>query len=188
MLDKPFLFETNYKPLVLLLGSKRLGSLSPRVLCFHLCLTRFQYSICHVPGKTLQYMADTLSRAPINMFTQEITSDTKMFVQSVISTLPATNDYLNAYRIAQLKDHTCSQLIQFCDSGWPNRNDLKGDLSKYWQVCSSLTVIDSLLIFGSRIVVPEAMRAETLRRIHQGHQGFQKCQSRVSAAVWWPGS
>lgn len=71
-LGKSFLFETNHKPFVPLLGSKRLDSLPPRVLCFHLRLTRFQYSICHVPGKTL-YMADTLSRAPINTFTQEIT-------------------------------------------------------------------------------------------------------------------
>ena len=94
-------------------------------------------------------MADTFSKVPsICLYTHEITSDTEMFVQSVISTLPATKDYLNAYRISQLKDHTCSQLMQFCDSGWPNCNNLKGDLSKYWQVHSSLTVNDSLLLFG----------------------------------------
>jgi len=39
----------------------------------------------------------------------------------------------------------------------------------------------------SKIVVPEAVRAETLRKIHQDHQGLQKCRSRISAAVWWPG-
>ena len=132
-------------------------------------------------------MADTISRAPLNTLTQEITSDTEMFMQSIITTLPATRHYLDTYRTAQLQDHTCSQLIQLCDSGWPNCNSLRGDLRKYWQVRASLTVNDNLLLFGSRIIVPEAMRAETLRKIHQGHQGFQKCQSRESAAVWWPG-
>ena len=132
-------------------------------------------------------MADTLSRAPINTLTQEPTSDTELFMQSVISTLPATKDYLDTYRKAQQNDHICSQLMQFCESGWPNRNTLKGNLSKYWQVRANLTVNDNLLLFGSRIVVPDAMRAETLRKIHQGHQGFQKCRSRVSTAVWWPG-
>ena len=117
-------------------------------------------------------MADTLSRAPLNTLTQEITSDTEMFMQSIITTLPATKDYLDTYCTAQLKDHTCSQLIQFCDSGWPNRNSLKGDLRKYRQVRASLTVNDNLLLFGSRIVVPDAMRAETLRKIHKATKAF----------------
>jgi len=186
VLGKPFLFETDHKPLVPLLGNKRLDSLPPRVLRFRLRLARFQYSIYHVPGKTL-YMADTLSRAPIKAFTQEVTSDTELFMQSVVSALPATKDYLDTYRTAQLKDNTCSRLMQFCDSGWPNHNNVKGDLRKYWQVRASLSVNDNILLYGSRIVVPEAMRVETLRKIHQGHQGFQKCRSRVSAAVWWPG-
>ena len=107
VLGKPFLFETDHKPLVPLLG--RLDSLPPRILCFHLRLTRFQYSISHVPGKTL-YMADTLSRAPINALAQEVTSDTELFMQSVISTLPTTKNYPDTYRRAQLKNHTCSQL------------------------------------------------------------------------------
>ena len=129
-------------------------------------------------------MADTLSRVPINTLAQEVTSDTELFMQSVISTLPGAKDYLDTYRMAQLKDHMCSQLIQFCESEWLNCNTLKGDLSKYWQVRANVTVNDNLLLFGSRIVVPDAMKAETLRKIHQG---FQKCRSRVSTAVWWPG-
>ena len=186
VLGKQFLFETDHKPLVPLLGNKRLDSLPPRVLRFRLRLMRFQYSITHVPGKTL-YMADTLSRAPICMVTEEISSDVEMFMQSVVSALPATQDYLDTYRTAQRQDHTCSQLMQFCNSGWPDRHILKGELNKYWQVRANLTVNDNLLLFGSRIVVPVAMRTETLRKIHQGHQGFQKCRSRVTTSVWWPG-
>ena len=93
VLGKPFLFETDHKPLVPLLGNKWLDSLPPRV--FRLRLMRFQYSITHVPGKTL-YMADILSRAPVNAVTQELTSDTERFMQSVISALPATKDYLDS--------------------------------------------------------------------------------------------
>ena len=186
VLGKQFLFETDHKPLVPLLGNKRLDSLPPRVLRFRLRLMRFQYSITHVPGKTL-YMADTLSRAPICMVTEEISSDVEMFMQSVVSALPATKDYLDTYRTAQRQDHTCSQLMQFCNSGWPDRHILKGELNKYWQIRANLTVNDNLLLFSSRIVVPVAMRTETLRKIHQGHQGFQKCRSRVTTSVWWPG-
>jgi len=50
-----------------------------------------------------------------------------------------------------------------------------------------LSLCDDLLLFGSRIVVPETMRKVTLQKIHQGHQGIQKCRLRVKNSVWWPG-
>ena len=62
----------------------------------------------------------------------------KGHLQSVISTLPAAKDYLDIYCTAQLKDNTCSQLMQFCESGWPNRNNVRGDLCKYWQIRAAL--------------------------------------------------
>ena len=61
VLGKPVLLETDHKPLIPILGSKILDTLPPRVLYFCIRLMRFQYSIIHIPGKTL-YMADTLSR------------------------------------------------------------------------------------------------------------------------------
>ena len=42
-------------------------------------------------------------------------------------------------------------------------------------------------IYGLRIVVPATMRQGTLSKIHQGHQGIQKCHLRASISVWWPG-
>ena len=57
------LIETGHKPLIPLLGSKRLDELPPRILRFRLRLARVDYSIVHVPGKLL-FTVDTLSRAP----------------------------------------------------------------------------------------------------------------------------
>ena len=53
VLGKPIHLETDHKPLVPLLGNKSLDTLPPWVLCFRIRLMRFQYSISHVPGKTL---------------------------------------------------------------------------------------------------------------------------------------
>ena len=36
-------------------------------------------------------------------------------------------------------------------------------------------------------IVPKSMQRETLSKIHQGHQGIEKCHLRVLASVWWPG-
>ena len=187
ILGKSIFLETNHKPLVPLLRSKSLDSLPPRVLRFRLRLMRFQYSISHVPGKLL-YTADTLSRAPLpSSATDKTTSEIENFVQSVITTIPASRDYLDSYQTAQKQDPICSKLREFCNSGWPNRNTLKGNLNKYWQFRANLTINDDLLLFGSRIVIPESKQMETLQKIHQGHQGFQKCRFRIASAVWWPG-
>ena len=56
---------------------------------------QFDYSISHVPGKFL-YMADALSRAPID----EIVTDdceTEAMVQAVLSLFPGNNDRLEEY-------------------------------------------------------------------------------------------
>ena len=58
-----FHIETGHKPLVPLLSAKRLDELSLRVQRFRMRLMRFQFSISHVPGKSLT-TADALSRAP----------------------------------------------------------------------------------------------------------------------------
>ena len=63
LLGSTFIIETDRKPLVRLLNTKKLDDLSPRVLCFRLHLMCFTFNIRHVPGKNL-ITADTLSRAP----------------------------------------------------------------------------------------------------------------------------
>lgn len=64
VLGKVIVLETDHKPLVPLLGQKSLDLLPPHIFRFRLCMMRFQYTIYHVPGKSL-YTADMLSRAPI---------------------------------------------------------------------------------------------------------------------------
>ena len=44
-----------------------------------------------------------------------------MFVQAIIESLPAHNDRLNEYRQNEATDTICSQLLIFCQSGWPTQ-------------------------------------------------------------------
>ena len=55
--------ETDHKPLMPLLGTKKLDSLPPSILRFLLRLARFDYTIQYVPGKLL-CTPQALSRAP----------------------------------------------------------------------------------------------------------------------------
>lgn len=40
---------------------------------------------------------------------------------------------------------------------------------------------------GERLIIPECMRPDILQRLHQGHQGINKCLTRARESVWWPG-
>ena len=186
VMGKQIQIETDHKPLVPLLNTIHLDRMPPRVLRFRLRLTRFDYTITHIPGKLL-YTADALSRAPeVSKDRPQEYADTEFLVSALVAYLPADADRLECYRKAQRLDPVCSQLLQYCKDGWPSKHKMKGDLARYWEARGQLTICDDLLL-GTRIVIPENQQAETHQKVHQGHQGIQKCRQRVSAAVWWPG-
>ena len=182
--------ETDHKPLVPLLGSKDLDRLPPRVLRFRLRLDRFSYDIKHVPGKEL-YTADTLSRAPLpNQTSQDSSTQqelAELCMKSTISHLPASDQRLDVYRKAQSNDPICQQISKYCLEGWPNKNQLDAELKPYWDAQGELTEGDGVLMYGQRMVVPKPLQAETLQKIHEGHQGITRCRLRAKMSVWWPG-
>ena len=191
ILGKSILLETDHKPLVPLMTYKHLDNLPPRVLRFRLRLMRFDYQISHVPGKLL-YTADALSRSPIHQIPDASTlAQQKMLnislSHAVATHLPASKDRLEVYRDAQLADSTCAAVRTYCTTGWPRRQMLTNNLLPYWKVRGELSLYENLLLYGSRIVVLAKLQKETLYKIHQGHQGIQKCYLRMSSSVWWPG-
>ena len=190
VLGLTFAIETDHKPLVPLLNENCLNALPPRVLRFRLRLARFDYVVSHVPGKQL-YTADTLSRAPSSAAEEptKLQAVTEAYVKEVaISSLPASSKTLDMYRRAQQDDPVCSTIMQYCQSGWPQRKTMvQADLSPFWKARDYLTVCENLLLYRSRIVIPSSMRRTTMEKIHTGHQGVERCCWRARTSVWWPG-
>ena len=60
--------------------------------------------------------------------------------------------------------------------GWPKKQLIPPNLTPYWKARDSLTICTDLLLYNSRIVVPKSMQQETLRKIHSGHLGIEKCK------------
>ena len=144
--------------------------LTPRVVRFRLQLAKFDYIVNHIPGKFL-YAADTLSRAPIP---ETGDCDLEEVVQAFV-------DGVRQYSVP------ASKVCQYYESEWPDKKFIPPVLIPYYQARESLTVCNDLLLFNERIVVPEALRTETLQRVHSGHQGVEKCRARVAVSDWWPG-
>lgn len=187
ILGKRFEIETDHKPLVPILGTKALDSLPPRVLRFRLRLARFDYLIQHVPGKHL-YTADCLSRAPSSEQGDQLLEGlAELASEACVAHLPAGQDRLQEYREAQQSDPLCTLVTKYCKTGWPHKNKVDEALAPYWEARGSLTLHGDLLLYSNRIVVPASMQQTTLSKIHQGHQGIERCRQRARTSVWWPG-
>lgn len=184
-----FQFETDHKPLVSLLGQSPIDVLPPRIQRFRLRLMRFCFSVSYVPGKQIG-TADALSRAPCReagLAKGELgCSEVSSHVEGCIGELKFSAHW-DKMKLAQEKDATCQQLRWYCRAGWPRCAKVSSWLSPYWSQRANLTICDGVLLHGSRLVVPQSLRSEVLRSLHEGHQGIVKCRARARESVWWPG-
>ncbi len=137
-------------------------------------LMQYSYSIVHVPGKSL-WVADNLSRAPVKQSEsqedRELWEDTNMYVDSLLENLPASTSYPGQLREELKSDNICSSVMKLCVEGWTARSKSDPILKRYWAERAVLTVQDGLLLRGTRLVIPAAMRSSVLK----GHLGLGTC-------------
>jgi hypothetical protein len=94
-----FHVETDHKPLVPLLGARRLDELPNRVQRFRMRMLRYHFTISLVPGK-YQIMADTLSRAPEPREPVQdcLEQEVEAYVDATFSSIPATEQRMEEIR------------------------------------------------------------------------------------------
>ncbi|XP_064468401.1 uncharacterized protein K02A2.6-like [Ornithodoros turicata] len=181
--------ETDHKPLVPLLTSKRIDQLSPRLQRFRMRLSEFDFSVSHVPGKDM-HTADVLSRSPLVNIDTEATCDLEEAVSQyevlTMELLPASADMLTRIKTETAKDPTLSRVVKHCSEGWPDQKTLPCEERRYAECSAELCVVEGLLFKGDRMVIPSLLRKEVLSNIHAGHQGVSRCRARARTAIWWP--
>jgi hypothetical protein len=120
------------------------------------------------PGKSL-LIADTLSRAPSpNLFNDDVTQRSEEQVHAVL-------DQVIPKASTREKFET------------EHKSRCRIAAKLFWGVRHSLSEVDGLLLYGSRLVVPVSLRPEVMEGIHDGHFGELKCILRAKLAVYWPG-
>ena len=131
-----------------------------------------------------------LSRAPAeppDVDDYNLDLESQAFVNYIVESLPASEQQLQRIKQFQRQDQVCKQIIQFCQTTWPDKTLLSQDIQPYYSMASEISVENGLLMRGCRIVIPSELQQEMLNKIHDGHLGITKCRARARQSIWWPG-
>lgn len=60
-------------------------------------------------------------------------------------------------------------------------------VTAYWTVRNELSVIDEVVFYGARLVVPVALRYEVIHPLHNTHQEVTKTFQRAASSIVRPG-
>ena len=194
LVGRTFEIETDHKPLIPLLGEKDLSQLPLRVQRFKMRLMRYHYRIFHTPGINM-YLADSLSR-PVTkvLLDQEIRqcASVECFVDSFVDNLIpevmgnglCNRDIWEATQV----DSDAKQALDQIRHGWNMpKKDLSDEVLRMFGARARLTEAGGVILYGTRVYVPKALREVYLVKCHEGHQGITKCQRRARQVVWWTG-
>ena len=84
------------------------------------------------------------------------------------------DQFLNASVVAMetMRDPVLGKVLQFTQQGWPN--NLEPVFQPYYSKRLDLSHEDGILLWDSRVVVPESLQALLLTDLHAEHLGMVK--------------
>jgi hypothetical protein len=181
-----FTLVTDHEPLVHIFGSKKgLPSYAAtRVHNWSVFLSQFQFDIVYRNTKK-HGNADALSRLPFSR--EEFESDIESSVHLVASTnfeqLPVTSRKIRQF---SSRDKVLSTVYRYVRNGWPEKVGKEDPLYPYFIRRNELTIVQSTILWGLRVIIPAGLRKQLLTELHSSHFGIVRMKSLAREFIWWP--
>ena len=174
------IIHSDHKPLEAII-KKPLDKAPRRLQNLLLRALNYNFTINWQKGSS-QLIADLLSRASMPKEEGEETETINMSKH-----LPMREEKIMRFREESEKDEVQQELKKVITTGWPDSLGESPMLTiPYYHFRDELSVQESLIFRGERLVVPKHMRKEMLEEIHRGHGGEQACLRRARESVYWP--
>ena len=91
-------------------------------------------------------------------------------------------------RTATLSDRLLAMVKDYLENGWPpNRKLERMDVSNYHNLRNELEVVNDVIIYRGRTVVPPPLRRPVLNSLHEAHPGMNRMKALARCFVFWPG-
>ena len=178
-----FTILSDHKPLQHLFSETRPvpAMASARIQRWALALSAYSYTITYKPGGD-HVNADVLSRLPL----LEAPSDVPLPGETVLL-LDTLHGPVTAIQIKHWtdRDPLLSSVRNRILQGWhlPNKEELRLFIGRK----DELSVQDGCILWGNRVVIPQAGHAAVMRELHEGHPGICRMKSLARSVAWWPG-
>ena len=91
---------------------------------------------------------------------------------------------LNTEEIDEISrtDPECEDIRNCLKSGrWQDM-----EYKQYLPMRTELCALENLILRGTRILIPTALRERVLQLRHEGHPGIVLMKQRLRSKVWWP--
>ena len=164
--------------------TKPLCEVSPRLQQLLLKVTQYKFNTIYVKRNGVP-IADCLS--------QNVQAESALDDETINVTVTTISMFqegkINQIKRETSKDLTLVKLAKVVQTGWPDQHaEVDPDLHKFWIQRWNLSIVDGVVMNGTRIVIPWSLQDdEYIRCLHTGHFGISKCWAREKSAVYWPG-
>ena len=84
------------------------------------------------------------------------------------------------------RDPVMSRVMDFVMKGWPDEMSASSEYEPYARRAQELSVDDGCLLWGSRVIIPPALRHQVLEELHMVHIGMSRMKALGRCYCWWP--
>lgn len=180
--------QNDHKPLERI-HKKPIHEVTKRLQRMLMTLQRYRINIAYKPGKEMT-LADALSRAPLEAGRDEKETDLmKIFEIRRIKDIRVTDERIDQIRNETSRDDVMQQLRRYVKKGWPSEiKKMPADESRtFFKYRDEMAFEEGLLFKNDRIVIPQKLRADMLKRLHGAHYGIESCLNLAKDTMFWPG-
>ena len=203
---------TDHEPLIKLFGDRTLDEITnTRLFRLKQRALPWKFQIQYVPGKQNPF-ADATSRYPSRTDFEDDDEDEQASITEILAGIrilePHDEERDNTIEIASamvdlkkaqtvswdrvrtatLVDTTLGLLANYIRYGFPDsRDEIEEEIHNFWQYRQELSLLDGVILYKGRTVIPGILRSEILAALHAAHQGVTAMSSRAQDSVFWPG-
>ena len=192
-----FTLYTDCKPIELILGNRK-SKPSARSERWNLRIQDYTFDVVFTKG--IDNPSDFLSRHPVPRAEGKTENLADQYVHILSYHFVPKAMTLEQIKIATKQDLTLQKLVELIQNGnWYCINTPESldnidpnidiaDLKSFRNVKDELTVDSdsSIILRGSRIVIPRNLREQALNIAHEGHQGLIKTKQLLREKIWFP--